>query len=58
MRDKRNSKDFDESQTDRKLSFLDLYGTKLTGAQADGDFDRNVKLLGRKAKVKKIRKRG
>merc|ERR1712232_983554 len=57
VRDKRNSKDFDESQTDRKLSFLDLYGTKLIGAQADGEFDRNDKLLGRKAKVKKIRKR-
>ena len=57
VRDKRNSKDFDEIQTDRKLSFLDLYGTKLTGAQADGELDRNDKLLGRKAKVKKIRKR-
>merc|ERR1712232_1499095 len=57
VRDKRNSKDFDESLTDRKLSFLDLYGTKLIGAQADGEFDRNDKLLGRKAKVKKIRKR-
>ena len=57
VRDKRNSKDFDESQTDRKLSFLDLYGTKLTGPQADGEFDRSDKLLARKGKVKKIRKR-
>merc|ERR1712038_1487425 len=51
VRDKRNSKDFDESQTDRKLSFLDLYGTKLPGAEADGDFARSDKVLGRKARV-------
>ena len=61
IRNKRNSKHFDETKTARKLStsFLDLFGTKLTEDEVDveKELDGNDKQLNRQAKVMKIRKK-